>query len=232
MKSANSQALKQCTRTFSFILAAWALIGPVASALARARRVNDQPVIRVGIYNYANIAPRELQQAERHATALFAMAGVRIVWLQYSHKLLSARIQTNDPAPDFSVRILHTSVTSQTKLASGVDIMGESIIPRGAEVPVAGGIANIFNARVREVASASGPFSSAVLGEAIAHELGHLMLGTAHSRQGVMKILWTSQDQDLISYCELRFLPGEAEGVRRAARSLQQSSSTTLVAQR
>jgi hypothetical protein len=231
MRSTNSKTFKQCVRIGNLMLAVCAFIGPVASASARARRVNDQPVIRVGIYNYANISPRELLQAERHATALFAMAGVRIEWLQYSYELLSAGIQIDDPAPDLSVRILHTSVTSHPKLASGVDVIGESIIPRGAEVPVAGGIANIFYDRVKEVASASGPFSSAVLGEAIAHELGHLMLGPRHSRQGVMKPVWTHRDQGLISRRSLRFRPAQASLLQRAAQSLQQDSSPTLVAQ-
>lgn len=232
MRSTNSNTFKKSVRIGNLMLAVCAFIGPVVSVSARSRGAKDRPVVRVGIYNYANIAPRELQQAKRHATALFALAGVRIVWLQYSHELLSARIQTNDPAPDFSVRILHTSVTSRTKLATGVDVMGESIIPRGVEVPVAGGIANIFYDQVKEVASASGPFSSAVLGEAIAHELGHLMLGPRHSRQGVMKPVWTHEDQGLISRRSLRFRPVQAVLLQRAARSLQQSSSTTLVAQR
>ena len=232
MKTQVSQTIRQIAQIAGLALVGWVFIIPVGNILARSRRPKDRPVIRVGIYNYAKIGPSELHEAESQASALFAMAGVRIAWLQCLHKAVSFRSLSDDPAPDFSVRILHAAANKQSRRASGVDVMGESIIPLGTKGPVAGGIANVYYERVKEVASSSGPFTSAVLGEAIAHELGHLMLGPQHSRRGIMKILWTSQDQELISHCELRFLPRQAEDLQRAARSLQMDPSTLLVARR
>jgi hypothetical protein len=231
MKSTNSQAFKQCARVGSLILAACAFIGSVASVSARSHSGKNRPVIRVGIYNYAEIDRSELHEAESLAAALFSTAGVRIAWTEYSPKPASVWSLSGNSNPDFSVRILRTSVSKQAKRASGVDVIGESIIPRGVEGPVAGGIANVFYDWVQKVSSAWGPFTTAVLAEAIAHELGHLMLGPQHSRRGIMKVLWTDNDQVLISHCELRFLPGQAEDLQRAARSLHQDSPPTLVAQ-
>jgi hypothetical protein len=232
MKPTVSQAIKQYAPMLNLALVVWVFIGPVGNITARSHRMKDRPVIRVGIYNYAKIKRSELRQAETLAAALFYTAGVRIVWLECLHKAVSFRSLSDDPAPDFSVRILRDSKSARARRASGVDVMGESIIPSGVDGPVAGGIANIFYEQVKEVTSAWGQYTSAVLGEAIAHELGHLMLGPQHSRRGIMKILWTPRDQALITRCELRFLPGQAVELQRAARSLQQDSSPMLVAQR
>jgi hypothetical protein len=232
MRTTNFRAFKQCVTIGNLILAACAFIGPVGRVSARSREAKDRPVVRVGVYNCAKTGQSELRQAESQSAAIFAMAGVQIVWAEYSAKPPAVWSPSDNPAPDFSVRILYASATTRAWRTSGVDVMGESIIPQGVEGPVAGGIANVFYDRVKEVVSASGPFSAEVLGEAIAHELGHLMLGPQHSRHGIMKILWTPQDQDLISHCELRFLPGQAKDLQRVAQSLQQDSSPTLVAQR
>ena len=231
MKSANSQAFKQYIQAGSLILTACAFIGPVPSVLARSHRVKDLPVIRVGVYNYAEINRSKLREAERRAAALFTSAGVRVAWSDYSHEVLSAPFRSMDSAPDFSVRILYASATARAWRTSGVDVLGESIIPQGVEGPVPGRIANVFYDRVKKVASASGMVPGDVLGEAIAHELGHLMLGPRHSYRGVMKAYWIYKDYALISQCALLFLPGQAEALQRAARSLQHDPSPELVAQ-
>lgn len=232
MKPTVSQAFRKCTWIFSLFLIAWAFIGPAGRLSAKTHREKSQPVITVGIYNYAAIGQPDLRQAESQSAALFAMAGVRIVWAEQPVKPAPAWSLADNPAADFSVRILRTSANKQAKQASGVDIMGESIIPTGVMGPTRGGIANIYYNLVKEVTSGWDLPTGVILGEAIAHELGHLMLGSQHSQRGIMKILWTSRDQDLVSHCELRFLSAQAVSLRRAAVSLHQDSAPVVSAQR
>jgi hypothetical protein len=225
MKTTILQAIKPPAKIASLALVAGALLVPTVNIVARPHRAKSRPVIRVEIYNYAKMGRSELRGAEGQAAGLFAMAGVQIMWIEWLGKPASFRSLPDDPSPDFSVRILGGSGMMQKKQGAGVDVMGESIIPGGTQAPVSGGIANVYYDRVKEVSAAWAPSTSAILGEAIAHELGHLMLGPQHSRQGTMKILWTPQDQDLIAHCELRFLPGQAKDLQRAARSLHQDLS-------
>jgi hypothetical protein len=230
MKHTAFEAFKQYVRIASLIPVAWAFIGPVASVSAKSRSVKDRPVIRVGIYNYAEITRRKLLLAEGQAAIVFAEAGVRIVWQQGSCKRPRVPLQPGDAAPDLSVRILYASTITRASRISGVEVMGESIIPAGTDGPVAGGIANVYYDRVMEVSSVWSSVSDEVLGEAIAHELGHLMLGPRHSIMGVMKPSWKFRDLELIARRDLRFLPAQSVVLQRAARSLHQDSSPTLAA--
>ena len=47
-----------------------------------------------------------------------------------------------------------------------------------------------------------------ILGLTIAHELGHLLLGRAHSLVGIMRARWGSNDWRLASENQLMFPPG------------------------
>lgn len=223
---------KQDLRVVSLILVAWAFINPVKIALAKPRRVKDRFVITVGIYNYAEITPRELQEAERQAATFFAGARVRIEWLEYAHQVPSVPSPSKDPTADLYVRILDASKTGAARQTFAVDVMGESIIPSGTKGPLPGRIANVFYDRVKGLSADWGQSSGEVLGEAIAHELGHLLLGPQHSPMGIMKAQWTFRDQMLINRCQMGFSRAQLGLVQRAARSLRRELSPTILAQR
>lgn len=217
---------------FSLVLLAWVSLIPGETVAAKSVREKNRFVITVGIYNYAEITLRELREAERQAATFFAKARIRIAWLEYSQQDLTVPSPSRDPAADLYVRILHASKTKPARRTSGFDVMGESIIPSVTEGPLPGHIANIFYDRLKGLSRAWGQFSGNVLGEAIAHELGHLLLGSQHSRRGIMKARWNFRDQLLINRCQMGFSREQATALQRAVRSLQNNRSLTITAQR
>jgi hypothetical protein len=55
-----------------------------------------------------------------------------------------------------------------------------------------------------------------VLGHVMAHELGHLLLGSnAHSRQGIMRRQWYGDDLHLASKGSLLFSEDQARSIRK-----------------
>ena len=55
-----------------------------------------------------------------------------------------------------------------------------------------GALATVYVDRVATLAGASAVDAPTLLGRAIAHEVGHLLLGTsAHARIGVMRAVWS-----------------------------------------
>lgn len=56
-------------------------------------------------------------------------------------------------------------------------------------------MATVFHSRVEEVAVATSSTVAGVLGAALAHEMGHLLLGRgAHSRGGIMRCPWDTEE--------------------------------------
>jgi hypothetical protein len=230
MKQETPRLFKQRAWIASLALLAWASLSPGASTSAKSSREKHQPIIKVGIYNYANIGQSELRRAERQADTFFANAHVRIAWSEYSGKRRS--VPSAILAPDLCIRIRYASRILRSWRTSNTDALGQSIIARGTQWTVPGRIANVFYDRVEHVASLWGLFPGEVLGNAMAHEMGHLLLGPEHSREGIMKADWASRDLELASQGGLKFSARQVAALQRAARSLRQNPSLTVAAQR
>lgn len=218
-----SQAFRPYNRIGNLILAVCAFLGTAGSPGAKANEVENELVIRVVLYNYADVARLELRAAEHQTAALMAQANVRVVWREYSRRVLSAPSGTHNLAQEFCVRILRASTIKRSKRIFGPEVLGFSITP-GGKAPVPGQLASVFYDRVKQVSTLSGLYPGKVLGEAIAHELGHL-LGARHSFQGIMKAHWTSRDLQQIRNCKLRFSATQVALIQRAALILKGNSS-------
>jgi len=53
-----------------------------------------------------------------------------------------------------------------------------------------------------------------ILGHAMAHEIGHLLLGPSHSPAGIMRAEWTRKDLESAARNELSFTPQQMELLR------------------
>jgi hypothetical protein len=230
MKHVIPEVLKHLARIVSLVLLAWSSISPVASLMARSPNVEDQVVIRVGVYDYAHIGRMGLSEAQHEAAGIFARVGVRIAWTDYSQKSRMAPVRAEDSEADFFVRILLAPISSQWN--NKPRALGESVISPKAEGPLAGGTANVFYDRVEHISYLWDLDPGETLGDAIAHELGHLLLGADHSDQGIMKARWSVQDLELAKRGKLQFLPAEMGAIQRAARSLPRNSPTVAAARR
>jgi len=88
--------------------------------------------------------------------------------------------------------------------------------------------ASVFYQRVKEVAKGTVDSEPEILGHALAHEIGHLLLGsTAHDPTGIMHTDWTREDLHQMSWQYLFFSAEQAEVLRADALrriTLQESS--------
>lgn len=80
-----------------------------------------------------------------------------------------------------------------------------------------GALATIYLDRVAWLASEARADTPVLLGRAIAHEVGHLLLGTAqHARSGLMRAVWARDAVRGSRAGEWRFLAAEARRMRHA----------------
>ena len=146
---------------------------------------NDaSPTITVQIYNYSLASPTVLVEAEREAGRILRMAGLRAVWLECPvvPSTLGSRghCEKAPEATDLRLRVLGAPITNMFQDT----VFGFTVHPVLASV--------YYEYAWRRAKSDDAEFEiPIILGCAIAHELGHLLLGAnSHSDKGIMQPRW------------------------------------------
>ena len=172
--------------------------------------------ITLRVYNYAHIPPALLSHAEEEATTIFRQAGVEAAWVDCP---LSGAELDRFPAcqqpmggADFALRILSAAMTERAP--AGGEALGFALpCPEG----LATCYAEVFYQRISDWASGAEISAYQLLGHAMAHEVGHLLLGpNSHSRDGIMRPQWNPDDLRVIARASLRFTPEQTERLRAA----------------
>jgi len=150
--------------------------------------------ITLRVYNYAHIATALLLRSEGEAAAIFRQAGVETIWVDcpLSEPELDRFPVCQGPMgrADFALRIRSFTMTPQA--ATHDDALGSALtcLPEGI-----GCSAEVFYERVAHWASGGDISAYQLLGHAMAHEIGHLLLGpNSHSRDGIMRAQWNPGD--------------------------------------
>ena len=173
--------------------------------------------VTIHVYNYAGVPEKTLAKAKHEGGRIFRNSGLTVLW--EDHALSAADQRHPHHSTDswdgthFVLRLL-----TQSREGSSINSMGEAL----ARVE----IANVFMNRVTEQAAIGELSVSRMLGHAIAHEIGHLLLGdNSHSPGGIMAAPWTKQDLWHISKGDLLFT---REEVTRIQQELKHPSRAIL----
>jgi hypothetical protein len=169
------------TRQLLFVLAGGLMVAPAAQSSSPAR---IDVIVR--LYNTAQVPAATTHAALVIATRTLVAAGVDVAWRNCDAADTCALV----PAPgELIVRLVRSHGVTR-----GVAplVLGEASIDTGA---AAGVLATIYADRVEQMAELSEGDAVLLLGRAIAHELGHLLLATnRHSQSGLMRARWTPSD--------------------------------------
>jgi hypothetical protein len=161
------------------------------------------------IYNTARVAPLITDVALATATRLMKAGAIGVAWRDCDVPNACATV----PAREFVIRLVRSR---ETTTDGSPFVLGEASIDVSQR---AGVLATVYVDRVERMAELSEADSAWLLGRAIAHELGHLLLATnSHSPTGLMRAQWTSQEirGDLTE--DWVFTQKDAEAIRRRLR--------------
>jgi hypothetical protein len=175
---------------------------PAPRALTLAVRVYDQRVDTTV----------SLREALDEASRVFASAGVALLRAQCGADGSGSEPRCARPiAPDERViRVMDTEVAGT--VSHEPMVLGAAYIDTEA---AHGSLATVYGRRVNAWADTARLRRTDTLGRAIAHELGHLILGTHdHSRHGLMRGVWTMQTDARGFGADWTFTPGEAKKLR------------------
>jgi hypothetical protein len=154
------------------------------SASAFAQSDTAPSAINVLVLDYSDVSPRVLAGAERETSRIFDQAGLRFRWtecaMQGSPGSPSACEGESTPG-EIRVRILPRRLNYDFKDS----VFGFAIAPTYASV--------YYESAQRLVQTATDSSSniSVILGCLMAHEIGHLLLGSDHhTASGIMQASW------------------------------------------
>ena len=188
-----------CQFKLGFLLVSLAVLIRLAHPTAAfASEIDNGPAITVLVFNFREAPVETLLKAEREAGRILDQAGVHVTWRDCP--------TGDEPCRKGPGRVFFLSMTAgpvQSKFADTVS--GYAVLPDHLAVVyydylprIPRGQSNLSDAAV-------------ILGCVIAHELGHLLLGThRHSITGIMQARWGVEQTQLALMSRLSFLPEEA----------------------
>jgi hypothetical protein len=169
--------------------------------------------VTVQIYNYSRASPAIRAGAEREANRILGKAGVRAVWLECpvepSTVSPQGPCQKAPEATDIRLRVLAAPI--QNKFQDNV--FGFTVHPVLASV--------YYEYALRRGKSDDAEFAvPIILGCVIAHELGHLLLGSnGHSQTGIMQPRWEPNQVRQLMMGTLLFTTDQSMLMRAQART-------------
>lgn len=181
--------------------------------------------ITIRVYNYAQVPASELARAETGAASILREAGIETAWLDCA--LSEEELKMNPvcehaagPA-ELWLKILPQSMARRSGFPDTT--MGFALLSsdgrRGSE-------SFVFYRWVERLAEMDYAPRHAILAHAMAHEIGHLLLGTnSHFPVGIMRADWTQKDLQCISREGLQFTSEQAERMRHAVQARKEISS-------
>jgi hypothetical protein len=170
--------------------------------------------ITIHVYDYGGIDPRDLTEAETIAARIFQKSGVRILWgncrLSPAGMPLTKCAASAGGVTHLYIRLLPEQMAR--KLAAATTMLGMSLPTYDGTLPED---AYVFAERVGVFAEQDRSPVSPLLGAAIAHEVGHLLLaGNAHTVTGIMSAQWGPKEKKDALMGVLTFSRRQSEQIR------------------
>lgn len=172
------------------------------------------PRITIRLSNFARVPGGTLAGAKREVTRIFRDIGIEIAWMECTG---ASRGDTKKAACFESLRPTSLVIRIHPKFHDAGGTFRDSTLGFAllSAEPGRSAYGSIFYDYVEELAKQGVASRAQILGHAIAHELGHLLLGRmGHSAHGLMRARWDRQDLRLATVERLVFSPEEVETIR------------------
>ncbi len=177
---------------------------------ALAAESESRPRITVITNNLAQAPGRTMEEGRAVASRILLLAGVESLWRKPADlETAPADLRRGD-----EVRITLNIIPREmgVRLAPREISLGLSILPGGNK---RGDIGYVFYHRVEELAQGERVSAGRILGHAMAHEIGHMLLNSSsHARVGVMQAEWRGPQMKYLREGRLLFTTEQARQLR------------------
>jgi hypothetical protein len=164
----------------------------------------------VDLYDYSNLSANEIERLTETIDRVFAHSGFQIIWQNCrGAAAVRSACDTGLKVNEIIVRILPGGPRGSDDFRTFH--LGSSIVAADG-----GNYASVFVPAVRAQAADFGLSFNLLLAYAVAHEVGHCLLGPGHSHAGLMLPAWNRKAAGEISRLGLHLT--KKEGRKAAAR--------------
>jgi len=178
---------------------------------AKSESVSPKLRVTVTLYDGVKLSSSELSRAEEEAGKIFLFAGIKLAWISGP---LGSEVNDNTVSEMWNPTSLQLRIWSSAMAGNrptSSDTLGFCLSLKNGDAVV---LADVIQKHVIEPAR----FSN-LLGLAMAHELGHLLLQSAgHSVKGIMRRTLSKEMSMDDERGYLRFTSSEAETMRNEVR--------------
>lgn len=180
------------------LLGTAALMGPALPTTGFASETNNGPAITVLVFNFRQAPAETLVKAEKEAGRILEQGGVPVTWRDCP--------TGNEPCRKGPGRVFFLAMMAGPVQNKFLDtISGYALLPAH--------LATVYYDYLPRIprGESNKNDTALILGCVIAHELGHLLLGThGHSIRGIMQAHWGIEQTQLALMSQLSLLPEEA----------------------
>ena len=187
----------------------------VARVVPGEANTGGKGVVTVRTYNYASVSSDEFSAAKSEARRIFTRAAITVDWIECRVPHAPTGAPCTEPllpGRDLMLRLMERARSHAERSVA----LGESILDREQR---SGVLMTIDLWPVRAVASRSATPMPTLLGRTIAHEIGHLLLGSGeHPRLGLMRAHWSNDELRGLKPAHWGFSSREAARMRQTLR--------------
>ena len=191
----------------------------------------DEIIVRV--YDNTGAAPDARRRALKIAASIISGASVEVVWRTctgFSSQVASLNSHQVDPcrsplaAGELALRIVSSGDVVDDRRTAWP--LGDALIDTRAS---AGVLATVYADRVDWMAGRTGVDRHELLGRAIAHEIGHLLMASnAHGVKGLMRPVWSQSEVLRRQSRDWSFAPAEIAAIKARTRARRAGAVTEL----
>jgi hypothetical protein len=186
------------------LTAALALSVPAISTSQPAERAG----LSIRVFNIAGVAGRDLEPALAEAGTLLGRSGLAVSWNRCFGSRRPALCDRALEDGEVIVRLASPPLAP----GSAVVALGDAQVDPSKRRSV---LASVYWNRVIALARSAGIDPKPLLGRAIAHEIGHLLINsTSHARAGLMRAVWSPSELRLNAQRDWRFEEDEGRVMR------------------
>jgi hypothetical protein len=173
---------------------------------------SPSPTATIRTYNYAILPSEQLALARLETESIFMNAGISVEWVECRVPGRNDGSACTEPllaGRDLMLRLVERTPVHPERIVP----LGESMLDRDQR---GGVLMTVDMFPVRSVAARAATPVTTLLGRAIAHEIGHMLLGSGqHSALGLMRGLWSHDEIRGLKPAHWGFSAREAARMRR-----------------